>query len=188
MVRLVFRLYAQIQRPICTLGALRASTKLSYGFTLSKHRSPSFGSCDSRLTHTAGKVVCVCCWNNNRCSVAGIALAFAAHLTRICVDTCESHHTPWSVFQDGTNATFTSQLSPQSLFHELAAVTTLTHPGGWESNEAFTHSNNTVEVFGRAERCIRFPFNSFTYFSLSVQSALQLSLTVLVCYRTHYHI
>ena len=44
MVRLVFRPYTQIRRTICTSVSLRASTAVSYGFTLSRHSSPSFGS------------------------------------------------------------------------------------------------------------------------------------------------
>lgn len=44
MVRLVFRPYTQIRRSICTSEPLRASTRVSSGFTLSRHSSPSFGS------------------------------------------------------------------------------------------------------------------------------------------------
>ena len=44
MVRLVFRPYAQIWRSICTSEPLRASTRVSSGFTLFRHSSPSFGS------------------------------------------------------------------------------------------------------------------------------------------------
>jgi hypothetical protein len=44
MVRLVFRHYTQIRRTICTSVSLRASTRVSPGFTLFRHRSPSFGS------------------------------------------------------------------------------------------------------------------------------------------------
>ena len=44
MVRLVFRPYTQILRSICTLESLRASTRVSSGFTLFRHSSPSFGS------------------------------------------------------------------------------------------------------------------------------------------------
>ena len=43
MVRLVFRPYTQVWRSICTLESLRASTRVSPGFTLLKHSSPSFG-------------------------------------------------------------------------------------------------------------------------------------------------
>src|SRR5690606_25101243 len=44
MVRLVFRPYTQVRRSICTLESLRASTRVSPGFTLLRHSSPSFGS------------------------------------------------------------------------------------------------------------------------------------------------
>lgn len=44
MVRLVFRPYTQIRRSICTSEPLRASTRVSSGFALSRHSSPSFGS------------------------------------------------------------------------------------------------------------------------------------------------
>jgi hypothetical protein len=44
MVRLVFRPYTQIRRTICTSVSLRASTRVSPGFALFRHRSPSFGS------------------------------------------------------------------------------------------------------------------------------------------------
>ena len=44
MVRLVFRPYTQVRRSICTLESLRASTRVSPGFALLRHSSPSFGS------------------------------------------------------------------------------------------------------------------------------------------------
>ena len=44
MVRLVFRPYTQILRSICTSEPLRASTRVSPGFALFRHSSPSFGS------------------------------------------------------------------------------------------------------------------------------------------------
>jgi hypothetical protein len=44
MVRLVFRPYTQVIRSICTSEPLRASTRVSSGFTLLRHSSPSFGS------------------------------------------------------------------------------------------------------------------------------------------------
>ena len=51
MVRLVFRPYTRVRRSICTLESLQASTRVSSGFTLLWHSSPSFGS------HHAGYVV-----------------------------------------------------------------------------------------------------------------------------------
>jgi len=44
MVRLVFRPYTQLRRSICTSESLRTSTRVSPGFVLARHRSPSFGS------------------------------------------------------------------------------------------------------------------------------------------------
>jgi hypothetical protein len=44
MVRLVFRPYTQVRRSICTSESLRASTRVSPGFTLPRHSSPSIGS------------------------------------------------------------------------------------------------------------------------------------------------
>ena len=44
MVRLVFRPYTQLRRSICTSESLRSSTRVSPGFDLARHRSPSFGS------------------------------------------------------------------------------------------------------------------------------------------------
>jgi len=43
MVRWVFRPYTQVWRSICTSESLRASTRVSPGFTLLRHSSPSFG-------------------------------------------------------------------------------------------------------------------------------------------------
>ncbi|PWY61827.1 hypothetical protein BO70DRAFT_54473 [Aspergillus heteromorphus CBS 117.55] len=60
MVRLVFRPYTQIRRSICTSEPLRASTRVSSGFTLFRHSSPSFGSHIYALTQihpkTSGSV------------------------------------------------------------------------------------------------------------------------------------
>src|SRR5574343_756783 len=51
MVRLVFRPYTQLRRSICTSESLRSSTRVSPGFNLARHSSPSFGS----------QRVCSCC-------------------------------------------------------------------------------------------------------------------------------
>ena len=61
MVRLVFRPYTQIRRTICTSVSLRASTRVSPGVALFRHRSPSFGSqhvCSySNLTQALGRSI-----------------------------------------------------------------------------------------------------------------------------------
>ena len=44
MVRLVFRPYTKVRRSICTSESKRTSTRVSSGFVLPRHSSPSFGS------------------------------------------------------------------------------------------------------------------------------------------------
>ena len=63
MVRLVFRPYTQIRRSICTSESLRASTRVSSGFTLFRHSSPSFGSQHTRSTAEPSQKV----WSGRRC-------------------------------------------------------------------------------------------------------------------------
>src|SRR3954447_8571469 len=53
MVRLVFRPYTQVRRSICTSEPLRTSTRVSSGFILLRHSSPSFGSQRVRSFATA---------------------------------------------------------------------------------------------------------------------------------------
>ena len=48
MVRLVFRPYTQVWASICTSERLRTSTRVSPGFILLRHSSPSFGSQHTR--------------------------------------------------------------------------------------------------------------------------------------------
>src|SRR5262249_16335492 len=50
MVRLVFRPYTKLRRSICTLEPLQSSTRVSSGFDLASHSSPSFGSQHVRST------------------------------------------------------------------------------------------------------------------------------------------
>jgi hypothetical protein len=63
MVRLVFRPYTQIRRSICTSESLRASTRVSSGFTLFRHSSPSFGSQHTCSTADPSQKI----WSGRRC-------------------------------------------------------------------------------------------------------------------------
>ena len=59
MVRLVFRPYTHVRRTICTSVSLRTSTRISPGFILHKHSSPSFGSqhtCSSEDSSPEGSI------------------------------------------------------------------------------------------------------------------------------------
>ena len=117
MVRLVFRPYTQIRRTICTSVSLRASTRVSPGFTLFRHRSPSFGSQQ------------ICSYSNlsqaNDRSIVPLAVPTSAAETTFTFITHQgftpkySHicQTPWSVFQDGWMKTISSASRTQQLVH-----------------------------------------------------------------------
>ena len=106
MVRWVFRPYTQIRRSICTSEPLRASTRVSSGFALFRHSSPSFGSqhaCSNSYSlpslgykSTVDEVSCEYhLLLSLRTSIFGIAYSHACW-------------TPWSVFQDGSLDTLSS--------------------------------------------------------------------------------
>ena len=99
MVRLVFRPYTQIRRTICTSVSLRASTRVSPGFTLFRHSSPSFGSQHMRSHSNFTPKNVVGRWSLYSTFLFHFAYErFGSH-TRTCVST------PWSVFQDGSIGT-----------------------------------------------------------------------------------
>ena len=77
MVRLVFRPYTQIWRSICTSEPLRASTRVSSGFTLFRHSSPSFGSQQIRSYSNLSKKIQIGRW----CAHFYCALTSAAPMT-----------------------------------------------------------------------------------------------------------
>jgi hypothetical protein len=106
MVRLVFRPYTHVGRTICTSVPLRASTRVSPGFTLRRHSSPSFGSrrACSRSNPPLRGIGRRCCLAASR----PLALASRGGLSPF---RSHARRTPWSVFQDGSNETVT----PESL-------------------------------------------------------------------------
>ncbi|KAF9005715.1 hypothetical protein BDZ89DRAFT_1095556 [Hymenopellis radicata] len=73
MVRLVFRPYTQIRRSICTSESLRASTRVSSGFTLFRHSSPSFGSQHTCSTADPSENV----WSGRRCTLMSSQLSLS---------------------------------------------------------------------------------------------------------------
>ena len=87
MVRLVFRPYTQVGRPICTSGPLRASTRVSSGFALPRHSSPSFGSrhkCSHSNLDPEGKWSVDCAARGIRSSLS-LRTVVCHHRTRTCV-------------------------------------------------------------------------------------------------------
>ena len=98
MVRLVFRPYTQVRKAICTSAHLRASTRVSSGFALLRHSSPSFGSqhTDSDAILSQKLMVGRGC-GPQQPSPPSISLRLMG------LPPTGSHAccTPWSVFQDG---------------------------------------------------------------------------------------
>jgi len=102
MVRLVFRPYTQVRRSICTLESLRASTKVSPGFALLRHSSPSFGSphfrSHSNLDPLGKWSVDIACKSHTWLSCESFTLIVHWEVNSKYSRKCE---TPWSVLQDG---------------------------------------------------------------------------------------
>src|SRR5262249_14387133 len=99
MVRLVFRPYTQVRRTICTSVSLRASTRVSSGFTPLRHSSPSFGSRQACSHSNPSQEIKVGRWCTHRGSHQSASLRLTG-LPPVDSHTCQ---TPWSVFQDGPN-------------------------------------------------------------------------------------
>ena len=101
---MVFRPHARVRRSICTSEPLRASTRVSPGFALRRHSSPSFGS--ERPRSCSGPSARL--GTGRRC-----APLKGSHLRspslRVGASGPPVHSrgrsTPWSVFQDGPPAT-----------------------------------------------------------------------------------
>ena len=100
MVRLVFRPYTQIRRSICTSESLRASTRVSSGFTLFRHSSPSFGSQHACSTADPSQKV----WSGRQCSPRQGSQQNFTFTSRSGFPPkhLQACWTPWSVFQDGS--------------------------------------------------------------------------------------
>ena|GEM_PF-3154849 len=85
MVRLVFRPYTQIRRTICTSVSLRTSTRVSSGFILFRHSSPSFGSqhrCSCSIPSAQGLRIgrwCLGCYPDSHHSPPTRAFTFIPH-------------------------------------------------------------------------------------------------------------
>ena len=144
MVRLVFRPYAQIWRSICTSEPLRASTRVSSGFTLFTHRSPSFGSdpfCSYSNPSVNFRIGRYCILTNSY--LRSLSL-------RVWVLTLKHSHnrsTPWSVFQDGPLTVIMpasyNKLADLSLseIHDIEVYNTFTEVKATFQLHFYTYSN-----------------------------------------------
>jgi hypothetical protein len=114
MVRLVFRPYTQVRRLICTSKPLRTSTRVSSGFVLLRHSSPSFGSqyaCSSSTPLQAVGMGLCCAVPGGTDHISGRSSRAFTFITPLGFAPIDSHayYTSWSVFQDGSDrwSTFT---------------------------------------------------------------------------------
>ena len=116
MVRLVFRPYTQVWRSICTSESRRTSTRVSSGFILLRHSSPSFGS--QHVRSFAATLQC----NHDRTvlrqskcpgshlSHPAVTFTFISPLSFVELNDLRTCWTPWSVFQDGSGRLTTVRL------------------------------------------------------------------------------
>src|SRR3569833_1837062 len=97
MVRLVFRPYTQVRNVFCLFVFLRASTRVSSGFILLRHSSPSFGFQQVRSYSNLSQKLMVGRWCRLTPSHQSGYLRFMG-LPPTSSRTC---CTPWSVYQAG---------------------------------------------------------------------------------------
>ena len=186
MVRLVFRPYTRVRRAICTSAPLRASTRVSSGFALPRHSSPSFGSyhicsrsdlqstivCRLKLTILKIKFVAFTAPSGFKTLRLADVLHSLVRVSRRVV----SRLYP-SVFNliKGIPLSAAVQLPPPKRKHTL---------GRAQRHRLHRSLTRWTATRPTTSTAIRFHRNGFRFFSPSFQSACQLSLTVLVHYRS----
>ena len=207
MVRLVFRPYTQVRRTICTSVPLRASTRISPGFTLLKHSSPSFGSKQICSYSRASQKISGgwCCqlapWHLILTFISPMGLTPAN--SHVCL-------TPWSVFQDGCKKAVSAG-SHKPLRPASASRRSFGKP---RKINAPSNSDEPDPAFGAERPLLGYNFRTFwgihppslsygithlcqlpylpsqrfQVFWPSFQSSFHLSFTVLVHYRFPIHI
>lgn len=182
MVRLVFRPYTQVRRSICTLESLRTSTRVSPGFVLLKHSSPSFGSqhvCSHSNLSLEGS------WSVDSAAEASY-LSVPKHtftlISRLGLDSRTLAHMLDSLVR-------VSRRVDEKHFVRVAP-----RIGRTVQARLFPHHRSKPHLPAVDESTTSTLLPSFSFsaisgtISLSFQSAFHLSLTVLVCYRSPIHI
>ena len=177
MVRLVFRPYTQIWRSICTSEPLRASTRVSSGFTLFRHSSPSFGSQQLCSYSNPSEDI----WIGRWCALEGShlrSLSFRVWVwhpnTRIdvrllgpCFKTgrlqpLRQHPSRSAVLGPGwPHCTEGYKTPPKGSYIPKAFIRPPKPMLAWSQSEC-TAENSGWSPTGRSG-CKRFPFNNFTY-------------------------
>ena len=179
MVRLVFRPYTQIRRSICTLESLRTSTRVSPGFVLLKHSSPSFGS-----QHI--------CSHSNLSLEGSWSVDSAAEASYLSIPKHAFTLISRLGFESRTLAHMLDSLVRVSRrVDEKHFVRVVPRLGRYMLRHAFSlaiETSLTWYAIDKSTATTLLPSFSFSAISgtisLSFQSAFHLSLTVLVCYRS----
>jgi len=136
MVRLVFRPYTRVRRSICTLESLRPSTRVSPGFGLLGHSSPSFGS---RHICSHSNLSSEESWSVDGAKRSHLSYQIAFTLIPRWEMNSEHSHTcqtPWSVFQDG----MIRGISLKSLAHTTAKL-------NCQEQKPFPHKQESLTCF-----------------------------------------
>ena len=201
MVRLVFRPYTHVWRTICTSVSLRSSTRVSPGFNLRKHSSPSFGSqhtCSSEYFSSEESLTA----DEEHLSVIiqSISLRLGVYNSRTrtyvrllgpCFKTGRITM-PWWRQDEQTKAEgnldqwHRSTGNQRKKRHNYRRKRTISPPlTQYVPQNTCKHEELGVGKGKRTSRaCYSLSPNDFTYFSHSFQIPFHLSLTVLVRYRS----
>ena len=183
MVRLVFRPYTQVRKAICTSAHLRTSTRVSSGFALLRHSSPSFGSQQVCSYSNLSQKIMVGRWCGSRVpplsflAPRGLSTHRLAHMLDSLVRV--SRRAGWAPSASDLGLRPRSRpLQVRGQTPPLPACATLA-----DRTAARTRAARRASTRGSRRRPNRFPPNNFRHSSLSFQSPFHLSFTVLVRYR-----
>ena len=189
MVRLVFRPYTQIWPSICTSERLRASTRVSSGFALFRHSSPSFGS-----QHiSSGCVRIMISTHTGTAGLATLVLSLSLRI-RVCHPNTRLHvrlslvRVSRRVVQGQTWTTVQATAFPKETMQPKSHALTLVlfsslHRLPLEAHHTAISHRRLPSVRLALSRD-RFPFNNFTCYLTPFSRCFSSSLTVLVRYRS----
>ncbi len=196
MVRLVFRPYTQVRKAICTSAHLRASTRVSSGFTLLRHSSPSFGSQQTCSHSNLSQKIMVGRW----CRPCGHPTGQVTCASWVCRPPARMHVILLGpCFKTGSLEAFRQRREgaapegpgrphiPQPVGRRQGRINRPVYPAQLahaDQRPAPTAGRMTGIGLGAPAASKPFPLNNFKHFSLSFQSSFHLSLAVLVRYRS----
>ena len=203
MVRLVFRPYTRVRRSICTSESLRASTRVSSGFALLGHSSPSFGSQPVRSRSTfrlrgAFPAGARCGGMRPQPPLPAGTVTLIARTGLLAIQPLALAHRLDSLVRVSRRGEGSARLPPRSgvvrMFPpaprtvsprgSLASEGASVPPTGCRAGRDMRRPPGLPARGNRARRAPLHPISDFKVFELSFQNSFHLSLTVLVRYRS----